>query len=86
VPCWLQWGNGNFAPGIKYGDEGKYACGHNLLLAHGQTKALYDEKYRAKQVRGALAADHCRLQQCMPLQCTLYTCVGGGGTQGETRK
>jgi beta-glucosidase/6-phospho-beta-glucosidase/beta-galactosidase len=48
-----QWGNGNFAPGIDNGDAGKYACGHHLLLAHGQTVALYNEKFRAKQVRSA---------------------------------
>jgi hypothetical protein len=33
---------------------GKYACGHHLLLAHGKTKALYDQKYRPQQVRPAV--------------------------------
>lgn len=50
-PVLLQYGYGNFAPGYKGGDVGRYACGHNLLVAHGQTKALYDQKYRTKQVR-----------------------------------
>jgi hypothetical protein len=49
--CVLQWGDiGNFAPGHKGGMAGKYACGHHLLLAHGKTKALYDQKYRTQQV------------------------------------
>lgn len=53
VSSCLQYGYGSFAPGYKGGDAGKYACGHHLLLAHAKTKALYDEKHRAKQVRGA---------------------------------
>jgi hypothetical protein len=38
-----------FAPGIKGGPKGQYKCGHNLLLAHGRTYRLYQEKYAAQQ-------------------------------------
>jgi len=41
VDASLQYGWGNFAPGIAYGDSGMYACGHHLLLAHGKTFDLY---------------------------------------------
>jgi hypothetical protein len=56
-PPW-QYGYGNFAPGYKGGDVGRYACGHNLLVAHGKTKALYDAKYRTQQVRGRRGCAH----------------------------
>lgn len=59
-----QYGYGNFAPGYKGGDASKYACGHNLLLSHGRTKALYDEKYRAKQVTAAAACVHACMFGC----------------------
>lgn len=45
-------GNGQFAPGIDYGDRGRYACSHNVLLAHAAAVKLYREKYRAAQVPG----------------------------------
>lgn len=41
----LQYGNGDFAPGIAYGDYGKWTCGHNLLLAHGYAVKLYRDYY-----------------------------------------
>lgn len=49
VICNQQYGNGQFAPGINNGDKGRYACGHNLLLAHAAAAALYREKYRRAQ-------------------------------------
>jgi hypothetical protein len=42
-------GNGQFAPGINYGDSGRYACGHNLLLAHAAAAGLYKSKYAPSQ-------------------------------------
>lgn len=45
IVCNLQYGNGDFAPGIKYEDSGRWKCGHNLLLAHAKTYKLYKEKY-----------------------------------------
>lgn len=32
--CNIQWGNGDFAPGVNEGEKGKWLCGHNLLLSH----------------------------------------------------
>ena len=49
ITCNLQYGNGDFAPGIKYGDEGKWKCGHNLLLAHAHVFKLYKTKYAPTQ-------------------------------------
>jgi beta-glucosidase/6-phospho-beta-glucosidase/beta-galactosidase len=43
----MQYGNGDFAPGIKYGDEGKWKCGHNLLLAHAKAVKLFRDRYKA---------------------------------------
>jgi beta-glucosidase/6-phospho-beta-glucosidase/beta-galactosidase len=45
----LQYGNGDFAPGIQYGPSGQYKCGHNLLLAHARAYRLYRSKYAATQ-------------------------------------
>lgn len=67
----LQYGYGNFAPGYKGGDAGRYACGHHLLVAHGQTKALYDHKYRTKQVRqNRISCSWCvhHAQQYLPMR------------------
>ena len=44
----LQYGNGDFAPGIKYGEWGKWHCGHNLLLAHAKAVKIYRDSYKAK--------------------------------------
>eukprot|EP00878_Enallax_costatus_P001527 GHUV01001678.1.p1 GENE.GHUV01001678.1~~GHUV01001678.1.p1 ORF type:complete len:401 (+),score=78.89 GHUV01001678.1:691-1893(+) len=49
VICSLQWGNGDFAPGIAVGDAGKWKCGHNLLLAHAQAVKVYRDVYKPKQ-------------------------------------
>lgn len=46
--CVLQYGNGDFAPGIKYGESGKWKCGHNLLLAHAKAVKVYRDNYKAK--------------------------------------
>jgi hypothetical protein len=45
----LQYGNGDFAPGIQYGPSGQYKCGHNLLLSHARAYRLYRSKYAATQ-------------------------------------
>jgi beta-glucosidase/6-phospho-beta-glucosidase/beta-galactosidase len=45
----LQYGNGDFAPGIVYGETGKWRCGHNLLLAHAKAVKIFRENgYKAK--------------------------------------
>lgn len=45
----MQYGNGDFAPGVKYGEWGKWHCGHNLLLAHAKAvKVFRDGGYKAK--------------------------------------
>jgi hypothetical protein len=45
----VQYGNGDFAPGVKYGEWGKWHCGHNLLLAHAKAvKVFRDGGYKAK--------------------------------------
>lgn len=45
----LQYGNGDFAPGIVYGETGKWRCGHNLLLAHAKAVKIFREGgYKAK--------------------------------------
>jgi len=49
VTCVLQWGQGVFAPGIPYGARGQYACGHNLLVAHGKAAQLYRDVYKPTQ-------------------------------------
>eukprot|EP00878_Enallax_costatus_P009751 GHUV01010184.1.p1 GENE.GHUV01010184.1~~GHUV01010184.1.p1 ORF type:complete len:541 (+),score=93.23 GHUV01010184.1:583-2205(+) len=41
VTCVLQYGRGDFAPGIPFGESGQYKCGHNLLIAHAKTYELY---------------------------------------------
>jgi beta-glucosidase/6-phospho-beta-glucosidase/beta-galactosidase len=46
-PLLPQYGNGDFAPGIKYGETGKWKCGHNLLLAHAKAVKLFKDKYKA---------------------------------------
>ena len=49
VICNLQWGNGDFAPGVNNGVAGNYACGRNLLLAHAKAVQVYRQKYQAAQ-------------------------------------
>jgi len=49
IVCNLQYGNGDFAPGITYGLPGRWKCGHHLLLAHAYTYKLYNEQYKPKQ-------------------------------------
>jgi beta-glucosidase/6-phospho-beta-glucosidase/beta-galactosidase len=49
VVCSLQWGNGDFAPGVVEGDKGKWACGHNLLLSHATAVKTYRDKYQKQQ-------------------------------------
>lgn len=49
VTCVLQWGQGVFAPGINNGVKGQYACGHNLLVAHGKAAQLYRDVYQPVQ-------------------------------------
>jgi beta-glucosidase/6-phospho-beta-glucosidase/beta-galactosidase len=49
VVCSLQYGNGDFAPGIAEGDKGKWACGHNLLLSHAYAVKAYRDGYQKKQ-------------------------------------
>eukprot|EP00878_Enallax_costatus_P013546 GHUV01014162.1.p1 GENE.GHUV01014162.1~~GHUV01014162.1.p1 ORF type:complete len:419 (+),score=70.36 GHUV01014162.1:205-1461(+) len=49
VVCNMQYGNGQYAPGIKYGDVGRYRCGHNVLLAHAEVVQLYRQKYKPSQ-------------------------------------
>lgn len=44
-----QYGTGLFAPGIAYGDVGKYQCGYHVLQAHGQTVMRYRQMYNATQ-------------------------------------
>lgn len=46
--CLLQYGNGDFAPGIKYGESGKWKCGHNLLLSHAKAVKVFRDGYKAK--------------------------------------
>lgn len=48
VICNLQYGNGDFAPGIKYGESGKWKCGHNLLLSHAKAVKVFRDGYKAK--------------------------------------
>lgn len=43
-----QYGNGDFAPGIVYGEKGKWRCGHNLLLSHAKAVKVFRDKYKAK--------------------------------------
>ncbi len=47
--CNLQWGNGDFAPGVKEGESGKWMCGHNLLLSHATAVKTYRDGYQKKQ-------------------------------------
>jgi len=47
--CLLQYGNGDFAPGIQYGDSGKWKCGHHLLLAHAYAVKKYRDSYQKQQ-------------------------------------
>eukprot|EP00775_Hariotina_reticulata_P009277 gene9277-9442_t len=54
VVCNMQYGNGQYAPGINYGDEGRYKCGHHVLMAHAKAAQLYRQKYQAAQ-RGQLS-------------------------------
>lgn len=49
VICTNQYGNGDFAPGVNYGDSGKWKCGHHLLLAHAAAVKLYRDSYKTKQ-------------------------------------
>jgi beta-glucosidase len=49
ITCNLQYGNGDFAPGISYGDSGKWKCGHHLLLAHAFAVKKYKDNYQKKQ-------------------------------------
>ncbi|KAI8467355.1 MAG: glycoside hydrolase superfamily [Monoraphidium minutum] len=49
VICNQQYGNGQFAPGIDYGDKGRYACGHQVLLAHAAAARLYRARYAPAQ-------------------------------------
>lgn len=37
------------APQMALGLPGKYTCGHNIILAHAKTIALYKQKYAASQ-------------------------------------
>lgn len=46
--CLPQYGNGDFAPGIKYGESGKWKCGHNLLLSHAKAVKVFRDGYKAK--------------------------------------
>lgn len=39
--CNIQYGNGDFAPGINEGETGKWNCGHNLLLSHATAVKVY---------------------------------------------
>ena len=48
APLHLQYGNGDFAPGIKYGETGKWRCGHNLLMAHAKAVKVFRDGYKAK--------------------------------------
>jgi VCBS repeat-containing protein len=34
---------------MKLGLPGKYTCGHNIILAHAKTLAMYKAKYAATQ-------------------------------------
>ncbi|KAF8062721.1 hypothetical protein HT031_004051 [Scenedesmus sp. PABB004] len=54
VICNMQYGNGQLAPGVDYGDAGRYACGHNLLRAHAAAAGAYVARHRAAQ-RGGLS-------------------------------
>lgn len=47
--CQLGYADAVFAPGLKGGPAGQFACGHNLLLAHAKTYQLYRMKYADKQ-------------------------------------
>eukprot|EP00882_Tetradesmus_deserticola_P026789 GHRQ01029583.1.p1 GENE.GHRQ01029583.1~~GHRQ01029583.1.p1 ORF type:complete len:356 (+),score=138.00 GHRQ01029583.1:1133-2200(+) len=49
VTCNLQYGNGDFAPGITYGDSGKWKCGHYLLLAHANAVRVFRQKYNTNK-------------------------------------
>lgn len=49
IVCGLQYGNGDFAPGVDYGDVGKWRCGHNLLIAHAVVVKLYRDTYKKPQ-------------------------------------
>lgn len=49
VVCSLQYGNGDFAPGIAEGDKGKWTCGHNLLLSHAFAVKSYRDKFQKSQ-------------------------------------
>ncbi|KAI8476683.1 MAG: glycoside hydrolase superfamily [Monoraphidium minutum] len=49
VVCNIQWGNGDMAPGINEGEQGRWTCGHMLLLAHGNAVKIYRDKYQKKQ-------------------------------------
>ena len=49
VVCNLQWGNGDFAPGVDEGQAGKYKCGHHLLLAHAMAVKAYRDRWQSKQ-------------------------------------
>jgi hypothetical protein len=49
VTCNLQWGNGDFAPGVKEGEAGKWKCGHNLLLSHATAVKTYRDNYQKDQ-------------------------------------
>lgn len=49
VICKLGYGDGAFAPGVPYGEEGQYKSAHALILAHARTAGLYNRRYRAVQ-------------------------------------
>lgn len=49
VTCNLQWGNGDFAPGVNEGQKGKWVCGHYLLLSHAAAVKVYRDKFQKGQ-------------------------------------
>ena len=76
----MQYGSGQYAPGIDYGDKGRYDCGHNVLLSHARAAAIYKAKYKSRQQVGrgggregvGRASSVC---DCLDLPGCVHTCT-----------
>ncbi|CAH1801974.1 unnamed protein product [Owenia fusiformis] len=49
VVCWLGYGVGAHAPGIKEAGTSTYECAHTIIKSHAKAWHTYDTKYRATQ-------------------------------------
>ncbi|XP_064642636.1 lactase/phlorizin hydrolase-like isoform X2 [Lineus longissimus] len=49
VTCWLGYGIGIHAPGIRQPGEASYKCAHTILKSHAKAWRLYDSTFRSSQ-------------------------------------